>query len=116
MHELSITTKLLNSALSTLEQNHGSRIFSINLEIGAMNDCEDKWLFKYWDQLTEGTAAKGAALNITHKPFVFKCKNCGFEFEFDPKTTVNCFCTMCQSSELTMISGRQFDITSMEIE
>ena len=116
MHELSVTTKLLNSALSTLKQNNGVKILSINLDIGAMNDTEDQWLFKYWDQLSAGTPAEGSTLNITHSPFIFKCKNCGHEFEFNPKTTVNCNCSICQSTDLSMISGRQFDITSMEIE
>ncbi len=116
MHELSVTTKLVNTALKSLEENQLTRILSIKVEIGAMNDCEDKWLFKYFEDVTKGTACEGARLIIEHKPFIFKCKACGEEFEFDVKGRGDICCEKCKSQDFTMISGRQFDIVSMEAE
>lgn len=114
MHELSVTTGLINTALKSLEENQLSKIISITIEIGAMNDYEDKWLFKYFDDLSKGTACEGAKLIIEHKPFIFKCKACGEEFEFDVKGREDIRCKACGSTDFTMISGRQFNIVSME--
>ena len=116
MHELSVTTRILDTALRCMRDNNLSKIYSITLEIGAMNDYEDQWLTKYFNELAEGTPAHGANLIIDHKPFIFKCKDCGHELIFDVRGKDDCTCPGCKGINFTMISGRQFEITSIEAE
>ena len=60
MHELSVTTNLLNLALSMLEEQQMTKIHTISLKVGVMQGYEEKWLQHYFDYLTKGTPAEGA--------------------------------------------------------
>ena len=71
MHELSVTTNMLNLALSMLEEQHLTKIHTISLKIGVMLGYEEKWLQHYFDHLTEGTAAEGASLRIEIFPIIY---------------------------------------------
>lgn len=114
MHELSVTTRILKLALSKLEEQKLTKIHSITLKIGAMQDYEEKWLQHYFNYLTPATPAEGASLHIEKTPIVFRCKMCGQEFAFDAHGADDCSCPGCHSFSYEMISGKEFLIEHME--
>ena len=114
MHELSVTTNLLNLALSTLEEQHLTKIHTISLKIGVMQGYEEKWLQHYFNRLSKGTPAEDAVLHIEMIPIVFRCRDCGREFAFDAHGTDDCSCPDCHGFSYDMISGKEFMIESME--
>ncbi len=111
MHELSVASKILNLAVNSIpaSDRDKTRIVSIELNIGAMNDYEAGWLQKYMDQLSVGTIAEKAELIVNKKPIMFKCDSCSTEFEFE-KYGDDCSCPGCGSLKYKMISGRQIEI------
>lgn len=114
MHELSVTTNILNMALSKLSEQKMTQIHSISLKVGVMQGYEEKWLQHYFDRMSKGTAAEGAMLHITMVPIVFRCRDCGTEFAFDAHGTDDCSCPGCHGLSYDMISGKEFMIESME--
>ncbi len=114
MHELSVTTNVLNLALSMMEEQHLTKIHSISLKIGEMQSYEEKWLQHYFDHVTKGTAAEGAALHIETVPITFRCRTCGCEFQFDAHGKDDCSCPGCHGFSYDMISGKEFMIETME--
>ena len=114
MHELSVTTRLLNLALAKLEEQQLTKIHTITLKVGVMQGYEEKWLQHYFDHLTKGTPAEGAVLHIEMVPIVFRCRDCGREFAFDAYGTDDCSCPECHGFSYDMISGKEFLIESME--
>ena len=114
MHELSVTTNILNLALSMLEEQHLKKIHIITLKIGVMQGYEEKWLQHYFNRLSKGTPAEDAVLHIEMIPIVFRCRDCGREFAFDAHGTDDCSCPDCHGFSYDMISGKEFMIESME--
>ena len=55
MHELSVTTNILNLALSMLEEQHLTKIHSIALKVGVMQGYEERWLQHYFVCQHHGT-------------------------------------------------------------
>lgn len=116
MHELSVTSSILKLAVKEMENQGLTKIRSITLTIGAMQDYEEKWLQHYFNYVTPGTPAEGAALYIHKTPIRFKCRDCETEFEFDAHGTDDCSCPGCHGINYAMISGREFMIEQMEAE
>lgn len=114
MHELSVTTNILKLALSQLQEQNLTKIHSITLTMGAMQDYEEKWLQHYFNYLTKDTPAEGATLKINRAPIVFRCKECNTQFAFDAHGTDDCSCPGCHGFSYEMISGKQFLIEQME--
>lgn len=116
MHELSMISSILKSAVKVMEQQGLTRIYSITLKIGAMQDYEEKWLQHYFNYVTPGTPAEGAALHIHKTPIRFRCRACATEFEFDAHGTDDCSCPGCHGFSYDMISGKEFLIEYMEAD
>lgn len=116
MHELSVISSIINTVVATAKKEEVTKVHSIELVIGAMNDYEEDWMQKYFDQLSPGTMIEGARLVIEKAPIIFKCNDCGNEFEFDAHGTDDCTCTNCHGINFKMISGRQMEIKNMTCE
>ena len=114
MHELSVTTNILNLALSMWEEQHLKKIHTITLKVGAMQGYEEKWFQHYFHHLAKGTPAEDAVLHIEMIPIGFRCRDCGREFAFDAHGTDDCSCPGCHGFSYDMISGKEFLIESME--
>lgn len=112
MHELSVATKVLNTALASVKDDGKTSIEEIELNIGAMNDYEPEWLQKYLDKLSVGTIAENAKIKINHMPIEFKCRACGCEFEFE-KYGASVGCPGCGGINYEVVSGRQIEIARL---
>ena len=115
MHELGITDSILKISLKHALKANASKIISISLTIGSLSDLEDDWLRKYFDHLSKGTLAEGAKLLIERTPVKFLCKNCNHEFILDLEQIKDVACDNCLSTNLALISGREYKVVSMEI-
>jgi len=113
MHELSIATDLINTAIATAKQNNAQKVLSITVEIGELAMINPEQLTFMYEVLTEENMLKGSKLNIEHVPAVMECPNCGYQGPLEDRYT--CACPKCG---LTMRAreGRDICLKTMEID
>ncbi|MBQ3426249.1 MAG: hydrogenase maturation nickel metallochaperone HypA [Clostridia bacterium] len=113
MHELSITQSILNIALETAEHEGAKKVNKIKITLGEMTGCVPQYIQEYFDIVSENTIAHGAALVFKRIPAIAKCLDCGGEthlirFRFR--------CDHCGSQKLTIVSGKEFLVESIDID
>jgi hydrogenase nickel incorporation protein HypA/HybF len=114
MHELSVTQSILDIALRHAEQAGARRILSINLTIGELTGFVDDSIQFYFDFLSKDTLAQGGRLNIDRIPPRARCHACGAEYA--PPDSRLWTCPQCDALGGEIVSGREFSVTSIEIE
>jgi hydrogenase nickel incorporation protein HypA/HybF len=113
MHELSLATDLVNTAMATAKQNNAKKVLSVTVEIGELAMVNPEQLAFMYEVLTEENMLKGSKLHIETVPAVMECKNCGYKGPVEDRYT--CACPKCG---LTMraIEGRDVCLKTMEID
>ena len=117
MHEMGVTQHVVNIVLRHAEMSGARRVVTVSLRIGELRDVIPEWMQRFFDYLSRGTIAEGATLVIDRSPITFAC-NCGKSFTVSikgirEKTDVKCPC--CGGEKITLSSGREFDILSIEV-
>lgn len=115
MHELPITESILKIVLKHAEADGADKVVSVSLRIGEMSDIVDEWLQRYFDYLSKGTPAEGAALRIERSPVIFRCEGCGESFAVNIREAREIVCPKCSGGKATLVSGREFFINHIEV-
>ncbi len=114
MHELSLMESALRIATEHAGASGATRILSLTLRVGALSGVVPEALEFAFDVLREGTAADGATLHIQQEPIRARCP-CSPEELFETSGPV-CLCPRCSEPTADIISGREMDLVSMEVE
>jgi len=113
MHELAITQNMLDLVLGEAEKAEAKSVGKINLVLGEMTGVVERSVQFYFDFLSKGTAAEGAALSFEIIPTTARCRNCGKDFklgEFDWT------CPHCQGNNIEIVGGKELFVESIEVE
>jgi hydrogenase nickel incorporation protein HypA/HybF len=113
MHELSIAQDMLDIALRTAAEQGGTRILALNAKIGEWSTVEPDALDFAFEVLRRGTIAEGAELRIERVPIACTCRDCGNSFQPEEGILI---CLRCGSRNLSLDSGREIALDSIEIE
>jgi len=114
MHEMGIAAQIVEISVSSIPDTYKNvRVESINLKIGKLTAIVPDSLRFCFEVVAKDTPLSGAILNIEEVPIVARCLSCGFEWSINEPVFL---CGKCQSGEIDMISGRELDIVSIEIE
>jgi hydrogenase nickel incorporation protein HypA/HybF len=113
MHELAITQSMLDLVLEQAEKAEAKSVGKINLVIGEMTGVVDRAVQFYFDFLSKGTAAEGAALAFKVIPTTARCRNCHKEFELGE---FDWTCPYCQSNNIEITGGKELFVESIEVE
>jgi hydrogenase nickel incorporation protein HypA/HybF len=113
MHELSITTGLLDLALKHANEAGATRINQLNLVIGQLSSVVDDSVQFYWDIVSKGTIAEGARLEFRRVPGVLRCWDCTAEFTLNGRDYL---CPECGSARVTIVAGDDFQLESIEVD
>ncbi len=108
MHELAITESIVDAVSTRLPD---ARIECVRLEIGALSGVVADSVRFCFDLVTEGTNLQGARLEITEPPARCHCAACGADFE--PVAPI-AICP-CGSADVTVLSGQELKITSVQV-
>jgi len=108
VHELAITEGLVDAVTERLP---GQRVTCVRLEIGALSGVVADSVRFCFDLVTEGTDLDGAALEISQSPAVCRCRVCGGDFEPDGPLVM----CPCGSAEVTVLTGQDLKITSVQV-
>ncbi len=113
MHELSITQSMLNLVLGQAEQAKAKKVGKINLVIGEMTGVVGECVQFYFDFLSRGTIADGAALAIKAVPTKARCRDCGKLFEV---MEFDWTCPHCHGNNMEIVAGKELFVESIEVE
>jgi hydrogenase nickel incorporation protein HypA/HybF len=112
MHELSVTQHILDIALAHAQAPQIERISSIHLVIGQLATIVDDCVQFYWDMISAGTIAEGAALHFERIPARLYCEDCHHSYALDDSQLV---CPRCGSSTVVLVAGEEFYVESIEV-
>ena len=113
MHELSITENILSTVLEEAKTNHAKKITKINLTIGKLSGIVDECVEFYFKLLSENTIAAGATLCFDRPPAQLFCRKCNNTFT---PPDLDWICPECGELSLEIISGRECQINSIEVD
>jgi hydrogenase nickel incorporation protein HypA/HybF len=113
MHELAITQGILDIALDEANKRGLSRVLSITIKLGEFSGVVPQLIQEYYNLVAKGTPAENAELIVEKVPVTVRCLACGAESTV-PRRQIRC--PACQSQEIKMLTGREFYVSSMEVE
>ena len=113
MHELAITQSMFDLVLEQAEKAEAKKVGKINLVIGEMTGVVGDCVQFYFDFISKGTPAEGAALSFMMVPTKAQCQGCDKTFdlkEFDWT------CPYCGGNSLQIVAGKELFEESIEVE
>ncbi|MGI5989776.1 MAG: hydrogenase maturation nickel metallochaperone HypA [Lachnospiraceae bacterium] len=113
MHELSYMVRFANMAVEAAEKNHAKKVDTVTIRVGQMTGLVPQYLQHYYPQAAAGTILEGSRLVIEECPVRMKCA-CGNVYTPDRENGYAC--PKCGGSAGRLISGREMDLVSVEIE
>jgi hydrogenase nickel incorporation protein HypA/HybF len=109
MHELSISRAI---AEVVLEHAGDRRVQSVQVRVGALRQIVPDSLTLCWSIVSRQPRLEQSQLDIERVPGVIECAQCG------TRTTLTEFalaCPACTGGLVTVVSGDEFLVTSIEL-
>jgi len=114
MHEMGIAMEIVDITKASIpEDMQGSKVRKVNLQVGKLSAIVADSLRFCFELVIKDTPLEDAELAIEELPVVARCKDCNTEWTV---TEAVFTCKDCQSGNIDILSGRELDITSIEIE
>ena len=114
MHEMGIAAQIVDISVSSIPDAYKNvRVESIHLKIGKLTAIVPDSLRFCFEVVAKDTPLSGATLHIEEVPIVAHCLSCHNEWTIDAPVFV---CPECQNGKIDVVSGRELDIVSIEIE
>lgn len=113
MHELGVTEQVLKVAVEQALEAGASRITCIRLVVGDLSSIVDDSVQFYFDFLSKGTMAEGAALHFERIAPRLRCRECGSEFSM---RDMDWTCPSCGALGGEVVAGREFYLDAIEVE
>ena len=112
MHELAITEQILHLALHHAKEANARQVTDLHLQIGELATIIDDSVQFYWDIISQGSLCQGATLHFHHTSARFHCLDCNQDYALANELTA---CPYCQSIHVQIVSGQEFQLTSIDI-
>jgi len=88
-------------------------IEKVNIKVGRHSCVMPENLRFCFNAAIEGTSLAGTKLNIEEIPVIIRCNSCHVEWIVDE---IVFMCIKCTSKNIDVISGRELEIVSIDIE
>jgi len=109
MHELSIATAVLNTALGHAEDRP---VEVVAMRVGSLRQVVPESLRFYWGVVARDTVCDDARLEIDEIDARLQCEDCGREWE----PLIPAFrCPDCASAHVTVAAGEELEIEYLEL-
>ena len=110
MHELSLSSAIVNTVVKHAD---GRPVSVVNLRVGHLRQVVPDSLEFYFEFVARGTVCEGARLEQELVPAVLRCDACVACWEMNLPFFR---CPECGSGEVTVESGNEFEVESIEVE
>ncbi len=115
MHEASLILGMVPVIERHMKENDGNCVTRVITRIGKMSGVEVHTFEFAFDAIKRDYPwLRDAELTINEEPILYRCDNCGEEFEVDNFEFPAC--PKCDSSALTLVSGEELFLESLEID
>ena len=113
MHEMGIALQIVDIATASIPADlAGAAVTRVNLKVGKLSAVIAENLRFCFDVVVHDTPLEGAQLYIEEIPVTARCKNCGHEWTLTEPAFA---CPACEGGAIKVLSGRELDIESIEI-
>jgi hydrogenase nickel incorporation protein HypA/HybF len=110
MHELSLSGAVLNTVV---KHAAGRRVSLVSLRVGQLRQVVPDTLEFYFGFVARETVCDGARLELQLVPAQLRCEACELEWAIE----VPAFrCPGCGGAEVSVASGNEFEVESIEVE
>lgn len=113
MHELSLAVSLVDEVESILKRENARKVLRVSVSIGELSGVEKEPFEFCFPLAAEGTPLEQAMLDIEEVSAVLHCQDCGARTQPEVPFLI---CAKCRSSNVSIVEGREFLITSLEVE
>ncbi|MDD2603750.1 MAG: hydrogenase maturation nickel metallochaperone HypA [Desulfobacterales bacterium] len=114
MHEMGLALEIIDIATASIPADlKGARVQRVNLTVGKLSAVVPDSLRFCFQVASRETPLEGASLNIEEVPVVARCLQCGNEWTIEEPVFR---CPACDSPRIQVVSGRELDIRSIELE
>lgn len=113
MHELSIALSILDCAAEESERRGGAKVLSVFLKLGPLSGVVKEALVSAYELAAEVSEFPESKLIIEDVPVVAYCATCGMEQEI--ASVQEMCCPICGTPTPEIRSGRELEVTALEI-
>lgn len=113
MHEMGIAQQLVQIALDAIPPEIAQPVVrTVHLRIGKLASVVEHSLTFCFEIITRDTALASATLDIEWVPVRVTCRSCGLTREVNGPVFR---CPHCEDGDVVLLSGREIEITSLEL-
>lgn len=113
MHEMGIAEQLVKIALDAIPEGiDNPTVERVNLKIGRLASVVEHSLTFCFEIITKDTPLENARLVIDLVPVTVQCDACGHDWEVTGPVFK---CPFCETGDVRMLTGREIEITSLEL-
>lgn len=113
MHELAMVRSIYQVIEEKVKEFNAGKVLQVRLVVGELTGVEDSVMQSCFEMYVQGTPVEGAALAIERVPAKVRCRVCGNEYETGIPFSA---CAVCGQKSMTIISGKELYIDSLEVE
>ena len=104
---------IVDIAVEAAEKNGGGTVESLYLKLGKLSGVVRDSLLFSWDLACAGTPLEGARLVIEEVPVKVHCILCDADRTLDSANDLSC--PVCSEPTPTILTGRELQLTALEI-
>lgn len=112
MHELSIALSIVDVASEEAE-HLAARVVAVHLRLGPLSGVVKEALLGAFELAREGSPLEGARLAIEEVPIVVRCPECRQDQVAPSPQEI--FCPVCGTPTPEVVSGRELEVTGLEV-
>ncbi len=118
MHEMSLTTSLLDIVREEMSKHGASRLLLVRVRFGTLANVVPEALTMAFEVLTQGTEFEGARLELDEEPILLGCGECSREFSPPPSAAAQfSACPHCgQELGHLVLAGKALYLAHLEVE
>ena len=110
MHELSLSGAIVNTVAKHAD---GRQVSVVSVRVGRLRQVVPDTLEFYFEFVARDTVCEGARLDLEIVDARLRCSACERDWEIE----IPAFrCPTCGGGEVTVASGNEFEVESIEVE
>jgi hydrogenase nickel incorporation protein HypA/HybF len=112
MHELGIAQNILEIVRQSVLKNQVEAVRGIKVRVGQLSGVVPDSLDFCFRAIVSDTEMRRASLAIEQVPTTSECRSCMHRFQVDE---FDFTCPACKSTNIELISGKELEITEIEL-
>jgi len=114
MHEVALAANIIEIAAAAARKAGAERVTVVKLKVGKLTCTDAESLEFAFEVSSAGTRVQGADLMVETVPVTVSCSSCGESGA--PEDPFLLLCPRCCSPNVTVVTGREIVVTSIEAE